>query len=58
MVEAEHWQITLLKIAHRLEIDQMRILYLSYWVFNDALTTVTVLPHLCVLEEQVGVEVI
>ena len=36
----------------------MRILYLSYWVFNDALTTATVLPHLRVLEERADVEAI
>ena len=36
----------------------MRILFLSYWVFDDALTTATVLPHLRLLQERADVEAI
>lgn len=36
----------------------MRILFLSYWVFNDPLTTATVLPHLRLLHERTDVEAV
>lgn len=36
----------------------MRILFLSYWSFADALTTATVLPHLQLLQERDDVEAI
>lgn len=36
----------------------MRILFLSYWIFNDALTIATVLPHLRLLQERSDVEAI
>ena len=36
----------------------MRILFLSYWSFTDALTTATVLPHLRLLQERPDVEAI
>lgn len=34
----------------------MRILFLSYWVFDDPLTTATVLPHLRLLQQRPDVE--
>jgi hypothetical protein len=36
----------------------MRILFLSYWGFNDPLTTATVLPHLRVLQARPDIEAI